>query len=86
MKMELEGKPLDHAREIAEHAISNPKVQAITASATTGLAIDYQMMEVLPQIISVVGGALGLVLTSMMIYLKWLEIKKERQSYAGKQK
>lgn len=84
--MELEESPLNQAKEIAEHTINNPKVQALTASTTTGLAIDYQMMEILPQIISVVGGALGLVLTSMMIYLKWMEIRKERDSYAVKKR
>lgn len=81
--MTMEGK--QHIKEVVEHAINNPKIQAVTASATTGLAIDFQMMEVLPKVISVAGGTLGLVLTSMMIYLKYLEIKKERQSYAGKQ-
>lgn len=79
MKMNASGDQsgLSHAIEIIDKVVANPKAQALTGTGTAGMAIDYHVMEWLPEIISVVGGVLGLVLTAMMIAHKWIQIKKD---------
>ena len=64
-------------QDIVEAVLASPKAQAVVASATTGIAIDHNIMSWLPQYVSIVGGALGLVLTTMMIFHKWIQIKKD---------
>jgi len=64
-------------QDVAGLILNSPKAQAVTASLTTGIAIDYNVMSWLPQTISIVGGVLGIVLTTMMIVHKGIQIKKD---------
>ena len=76
--MNILGGNIESAKQdVAELILSSPKAQAVTASLTTGIAIDYNVMSWLPQTISIVGGLLGIVLTTMMIMHKYVQIKKD---------
>ena len=76
--MNILGGSIEGAKQDAvELILSNPKGQAITASMTTGIAIDASIMSWLPQTISIIGGLLGIVLTTMMIAHKYVQIKRD---------
>lgn len=64
-------------KELIEPILGNHKLQTLTATGTTGIAIDYHVLSTLPVIITIIGGSLGIVLTSLMIAHKWIQIKKE---------
>lgn len=64
-------------KELIEPILGNHNLQTIAATGTTGIAIDYHFLSTLPFIITMVGGSLGIVLTSLMIAHKWIQIKKE---------
>jgi len=64
-------------QETVEAIISNPKVQGIVGTGTTAMAIDHNLMQILPEYITVVGGALGIILTSMMIVHKYIQIRND---------
>jgi hypothetical protein len=49
----------------------------VVASGTTALAIDYNIMHIIPSIITVIGGSLGIVLTIMMIVHKYVQIRND---------
>lgn len=64
-------------QDIMDAVLSSPKAQAVTASLTTGIAIDASVMEWLPQTIALMGGVLGIILTTMMIVHKGIQIKRD---------
>lgn len=63
--------------EIVEQIIQNPKSQAGVLSATAAIGVDHQLLKMLPDYITIVGGSLGIVLTCMMIVHKWVQIKRD---------
>ena len=67
----------DNAKEIADQVISNPKAQAVVVGVSTGSAIDYQIMQWLPTVVSLTAGILGIVLTSLMIVKTYIQIKND---------
>lgn len=62
-------------QELLDIALSNPKVQAVVASATTGMAIDYNIMAWLPPAISISAGVMGLVVSVMIVRHKGIQMK-----------
>ena len=62
---------------IVEHIINSPKAQAIVASGTVISGVDYNIMQILPQYLTVVASGLGVILTIMMIVHKYIQIKKD---------
>ncbi len=71
----------DGKNELLDLALSSPKVQAIVASGTTGLAIDYNIMSWLPPVISLVGGIFGIVISVMIIRHKHIQMKHTKLMY-----
>lgn len=64
-------------QEIAEQILTNPKAQTMVASSATAMAIDHNIMQWLPQYITLVGGSLGIILTLMMIVHKYIQIRND---------
>lgn len=70
--------PIGHGnQEALEQVLSSPKAQTLVASGTTALAIDHNIMQWMPQYITLIGGSLGIILTIMMIIHKYIQIKND---------
>lgn len=63
--------------QIAEQILQNPKSGAAAVGGLAAVGLDHWVFQALPDIITIVGGVLGIVLTSLMIVSKWLEIRNK---------
>lgn len=67
----------DVKQEVVEMLLSNPNAQMIVASSTVSVPIINTVMDWAPNVITVVGGSLGIVLTAMMITHKYIQIQND---------
>lgn len=73
----------DVKQEIVEMVLSNPNAQMIVASSTVSVPIINTVMDWAPNVITVVGGSLGIVLTAMMITHKYIQIKSDLSKHSS---
>lgn len=64
-------------QEIIELVLSNPNAQKIVASSAVSVPIIDTIMGWAPNVITVVGGALGIILTAQMIIHKHIQIRND---------
>lgn len=67
----------DVKQEIVEMVLNNPNAQMIVASSTVSVPIINTVMDWAPNVITIVGGSLGIILTAMMITHKYIQIKND---------
>lgn len=66
----------DIKQQIIEPILTNPKTQALVASATVGVSAGSNTIESLQNIFGLIGMVLGCVLSAILIYKNLKELKK----------